>query len=337
MSQRLPTGGRYQYRRLRRRFALWALGAAAVGVVAFAAGLSVGLIADRGGSAGSVSISASSLTLESQPSLPTSLAQLFASKELSETSSPPSRAAIPGPAPIDPDSSGDVAVPRAAPIDSSPATGPALVAAPPAKPTPSPSPPPAARPAPTEEAVPTARPTEAAPLPPQGSQPAPAVPTPVPAAPQAAAPQPAPPTPQPTPEPPPVVISSYPSSAEQLLALVNDERSKAGLGTLALNGALVAAAQAQAEGMSTQGILSHQLPGGPSLEAKVKAAGYVGWSALGEAVAQGPDSPEAVLALWLGSASHRATILNGAYADAGVAHYYSTATGHFWALELGRR
>jgi uncharacterized protein YkwD len=106
---------------------------------------------------------------------------------------------------------------------------------------------------------------------------------------------------------------------------------------LTANGALVAAAQAQAEGMSSQGILSHQLPGGPSLEAKVRAAGYVGWSALGEAVAQGPASPDEVLALWMGSESHRASILNPVYAEAGVAHYYSTATGHYWALELGVR
>ena len=136
---------------------------------------------------------------------------------------------------------------------------------------------------------------------------------------------------------PAAVYYSDPASVQRLLALVNDERRKVGVGALASDDALMAAAQGHAETLAAVGVMSHQLPGGPSLEARVESAGYVGWSALAENVAQGPAAPEEVVAIWLASPSHRASLLGPAYREAGVGHLFSSKTGHFWVLDLAAR
>src|SRR3989304_3814781 len=62
---------------------------------------------------------------------------------------------------------------------------------------------------------------------------------------------------EPAAEPP--VVSGDLASAQILLALVNSERRKAGLGDLAFDVALTAAAQAHAEAMARAGVMGHQL------------------------------------------------------------------------------
>ncbi len=125
--------------------------------------------------------------------------------------------------------------------------------------------------------------------------------------------------------------------AQRLLALINDERRKRGLAPLSLDAALAASAQAHAQAMAAAGDIAHQLPGEPSLEARVESAGYVGWSALAENLAWGLATPEEVVAYWLANPTHRHILLDPAYAEAGVGHYLSSENGHFWALDLGSR
>lgn len=125
--------------------------------------------------------------------------------------------------------------------------------------------------------------------------------------------------------------------AQLLLALVNAERRKAGLGELAPDALLMAAAQAHAEAMAAAGVMAHQLGNGPTLEARVVSTGYVGWSALAEAVARGGTAPEQVLPYWLASPAHRANLLGASFSEAGVGHFFSRETGHFWVLVLAAR
>lgn len=135
----------------------------------------------------------------------------------------------------------------------------------------------------------------------------------------------------------PPVVSGDLASAQILLALVNNERRKAGLGDLAFDVALTAAAQAHAEAMAGAGVMSHQLAGGAPLNVRAESAGYGGWTALAENVARGSVGPEGVVAAWMASPDHRANVLGAVYTEAGVAHVFSSETGHFWVLDLAVR
>ena len=125
-----------------------------------------------------------------------------------------------------------------------------------------------------------------------------------------------------------------PELAQRLLALINEERVKAGVPPLSSDWALAAAAQVEAQALSEAGNLSHLAPDGASLVARVERAGYGSWSVLAENVAAGPASPEEVLAAWLASPTHWENLLNPEYAQAGVGYYYYSESGHFWVLDL---
>jgi uncharacterized protein YkwD len=72
---------------------------------------------------------------------------------------------------------------------------------------------------------------------------------------------------------------------------------------------------------------------------RAQAAGYDGWTALGEVLAAGPASPEQVVAGWLASPEHRARLLDPSFQEIGVGYYYrsDTAYGHWWVVDLGAR
>jgi uncharacterized protein YkwD len=75
------------------------------------------------------------------------------------------------------------------------------------------------------------------------------------------------------------------------------------------------------------------------MEGRVQAAGYGGWTALGEVVAAGLASPETVVATWLADPEHRARLLDPAYRELGAGYYYlsDTTYGDWWVVDLGAR
>jgi len=64
---------------------------------------------------------------------------------------------------------------------------------------------------------------------------------------------------------------------------------------------------------------------------------YTGWSALGENIADGSTSPQAVVTGWMGSSGHRANILNGDYRETGVGYGAGASQGRYWVQDFGRR
>lgn len=181
-------------------------------------------------------------------------------------------------------------------------------------PTETPVPTPTKTPLPTPTKTP--RPTAAKTAPPT---PAPA-PSPSPAPLTSAAtatPEPA----LPPPPPAPVVQERLDASfAAQVLALVNAERASRGLALLATNGALTRAAERYALLLLNYDSLSHTA-GGTDLGSRVAAAGYAGWSIVGEVLwlGRGAFGPADVVAGWLASPAHREIILDGSFSEAGVA------------------
>lgn len=194
---------------------------------------------------------------------------------------------------------------------------------PPPSPTPSPPPPPPEAPPPPWAVLaqePSVPPSDAPPPPPEEA-PAPA------------------PVEAPSPAPPPVVATGDAALLGRVVDLINAVRQQEGLTPLAPVPALAEAAQRHARAMAEANHLSHTAPDGSSIERRVQAVGYEGWSILAEVLAAGLESPEDAVAQWLASPEHRAHLLNPAIREIGVGYYYLSVStyGHWWVVDLGAR
>lgn len=133
--------------------------------------------------------------------------------------------------------------------------------------------------------------------------------------------------------------------AAQVIALTNQERAAYGLPPLAANTALNTAAVRHSQDMATNNFFSHTGSDGSSPGQRITQAGY-SWYTYGENIAAGYSSPSSVVAAWMGSAGHRANILNNCFQDIGVGYVYDetdTYPGgtwgytHYWTMDLAAR
>ena len=105
---------------------------------------------------------------------------------------------------------------------------------------------------------------------------------------------------------------------------------------------LAAAAQGHSEDMAHNDYFSHTSLDGRSPWDRIQAEGYNFWSAA-ENIAAGYPTPAAVMAGWMNSDGHRASILNCGLEDIGVGYYYlANDTGdsnyhHYWTQNFGAR
>jgi uncharacterized protein YkwD len=105
-----------------------------------------------------------------------------------------------------------------------------------------------------------------------------------------------------------------------LLCAVNRARARNGLPALAADRRLRRAAGRHVRDMVRRHYFAHQRAGGPSLSARLRAAGWHGRAA-GEAIAWGCGSAAgaaATVAAWLRSPPHLAILLSPAYRRAGI-------------------
>ena len=86
---------------------------------------------------------------------------------------------------------------------------------------------------------------------------------------------------------------------------------------LAAEPRLTAAAQRHSGDMHANGFMSHTGSDGSSLRQRVEREGYA-WSRVGENVAWGYGSPEAVMVGWLSSPGHCANIMRPEYTVIGL-------------------
>lgn len=107
-------------------------------------------------------------------------------------------------------------------------------------------------------------------------------------------------------------------TAEQVLTLVNAERSTAGLVTLSVNSQLKAAAEAKLADMFAQDYFSHTSPKGETPWAWVKRSGYV-YQYAGENLAINYETAEKQHQAWMKSTTHKGNILNTRYQETGIA------------------
>jgi uncharacterized protein YkwD len=106
--------------------------------------------------------------------------------------------------------------------------------------------------------------------------------------------------------------------ATEVVRLTNLERAKAGCAALRVEPKLRTAAQLHSQDMADRGYFSHTSPDGRGPGDRAAAQGYRAWS--GENIAVGFPTPAEVVTGWLGSAGHRANILNCRSASTGVGY-----------------
>jgi uncharacterized protein YkwD len=125
-----------------------------------------------------------------------------------------------------------------------------------------------------------------------------------------------------------------PSFEEETLALVNQEREKNNLPPLTMNHLLVAAARVHSADMACHNYFSHQGLDGSSPFKRMESSGYQ-MSYASENIYAGPEefnTPAQAVRYWMNSPSHRASILNPHYTEAGVGYYFfkpATYDGYF--------
>ena len=140
-----------------------------------------------------------------------------------------------------------------------------------------------------------------------------------------------PPRPRPTTAP---NSSGTGSTAQQVVALVNSERAKAGCGPVTGHSLLDKAAQGHSDDMAARDFFDHTNPDGDGPGERITAAGYR-WSTYGENIAMGQRTPEQVMDSWMNSPGHRANILNCSFKEIGIGIH--NAGGPYWTQVFGAR
>lgn len=123
------------------------------------------------------------------------------------------------------------------------------------------------------------------------------------------------------------------SYEDQVLAIVNVERAKAGCKPLAYNAKLATAARKHSQDMATNDYFSHTSQDGTSFATRITNAGYK-WSGAAENIAKGQRTPADVMKAWMNSSGHRANILNCGLKDLGVGLAYQGKTP-IWTQDFG--
>ena len=128
------------------------------------------------------------------------------------------------------------------------------------------------------------------------------------------------------------------AQAEAMLELVNGVRATPtdcgaegelpAAEPLVLDERLSEAARLHAEEMRERGAIDHVGADGGTVADRIERQGYA-WSAAGENVAVGYETPDAVVDAWLASDTHCVNLMRPVFTDMGVGR-----DGTYWALAL---
>ena len=143
----------------------------------------------------------------------------------------------------------------------------------------------------------------------------------------------------------PPVLEASDAVARRVLELVNGARMQARMcgntrfavaGLLRLNAALSRTALAHAADMAQHSYLAHEGRDGSSPADRVTRAGYR-WRSVGENIASGPTTAEAVVDGWIRSPRHCANLMAPQYTEMGVAYSVNRASeaGIYWVQVFG--
>lgn len=114
-------------------------------------------------------------------------------------------------------------------------------------------------------------------------------------------------------------IDQTKGTEQQVLDIVNQERSKAGLKPLSMDWELQRVARIKACDMAENRYFSHTSPTYGSPFDMMRQHG-ISYRSAGENIAQGQTSPQAVMQSWMNSSGHRANILKPDFTHIGVGY-----------------
>lgn len=133
-----------------------------------------------------------------------------------------------------------------------------------------------------------------------------------------------------------LMTAMVPVSAQDggLLERINALRASVGRAGYALNGALNAAAQSQAQWMAETGAVAHTRPDGSSPRSRAMNAGYAS-AMVSENIYIGTNaSAETAWGFWINSAIHYAGLISPNYSEVGIASAAGSG-GRAWVLVFG--
>jgi len=131
----------------------------------------------------------------------------------------------------------------------------------------------------------------------------------------------------------PTADATVASYEAEVVRLVNEIRTKNGLKPLTYDWQLARVARYKSQDMKENRYFSHTSPIYGSPFQMIKSFGITYRSA-GENIAKGQATPQAVVNAWMGSAGHRANILNASFTHIGVGYVRS---GNYWTqMFIGR-
>lgn len=119
------------------------------------------------------------------------------------------------------------------------------------------------------------------------------------------------------------------STEQEILKLVNAERSKAGVKPLTLNWELSRVAKFKSEDMRDNNYFGHTSPTYGSPFDMIKNFG-ISYSAAGENIAAGQKTADEVMKAWMNSSGHKANILSTNYTQLGVGKATGGSYGTYW-------
>lgn len=122
------------------------------------------------------------------------------------------------------------------------------------------------------------------------------------------------------------------SAQAAVLALVNQERAKAGCSPVTASAPLTSLAQNFSDEMAARGFFDHTDPDGQTPWDRASKAGVTGLG--GENIARGQADAQAVMDSWMNSEGHRANILNCDYKTLGVGVHFGSG-GPWWTQDFG--
>ena len=124
-------------------------------------------------------------------------------------------------------------------------------------------------------------------------------------------------------------IDNVKNVEEEVLSLVNQERSKIGLKPLQMDWELARVARMKSQDMAQKNYFSHTSPTYGSPFDMMKQFG-INFRTAGENIASGQQTPKEVMESWMNSQGHRENILKPDYTHLGVGYYRGGSYGHMW-------
>lgn len=124
----------------------------------------------------------------------------------------------------------------------------------------------------------------------------------------------------------PVLDSTITSYEQQVIDLTNQIRAQYGLNLLTANWELSRVARYKSQDMHDNNYFSHTSPVYGSPFDMIQNFG-ISYRTAGENIAQGYQTPQAVVDGWMNSSGHRANILNASFTQIGVGY---VSNGNYW-------